>query len=425
MIVSHSSLPSEEGSAKLPSDFLWGVSYAGHQVDGGDESSDTTFLENVTPSVFGTKSGRATDSWNRWEEDLDLARQMGLNAFRFSTEWARIEPEQGQVETSALDHYGRFIDGCLERGLSPVATLSHFTAPHWFAKKGGWLNPDAAQLFADECERVITRIGDRLSLAVTLNEPNLYMLLAWMDLPDEVAQIQRLTLEAAQKAAGVECYRVGNVVLEEDYEAMQRGFASAHTAAREVVRSLAPSLPVGLSLSVTDDIGLGDHGEQLVAQKRHECYEVWKEVVAGDDFIGVQNYEQLLYGDDGIVHSRPEQTKNESGTAVRPESLARSVEYVHAMTGLPIVVTEHGVGTHDDTVREQFLVDSLDCLEDSRDAGTPIYGYFHWTLMDNFEWVSGFDTSMGLYSVDRDTMRRSPKPSAGTYAQLVAVARTR
>lgn len=124
-------------TAAMPEHFLWGASTAGHQVDGGDETSDTTFLEGVRPTVFKEPAGRACMSWQRWADDLDLVKGMGLNAYRFSVEWCRIEPEEGRVDRSALDHYDRMVDGCLERGLSPVVTLSHFTTPGWFAAKAG------------------------------------------------------------------------------------------------------------------------------------------------------------------------------------------------------------------------------------------------------------------------------------------------
>jgi beta-glucosidase len=403
----------------MKKNFLWGAAYAGHQVDGGDVHSDTTFLENVNPTIFSEKSGEACRSWSEWKKDLDIAKTLGLNALRFSVEWSRIEPEPGVIDESALDRYDRFVDGCLERGLSPAATLSHFTAPHWFAKRGGWLNPDSSQLFADECERVLARIGDRLGLVVTLNEPNLYMLLSWMGLPDFIADIERATLDAAAKESGAERYRVGNVVLAEDRDALREGFIQAHKAAREVVKSIAPQVPVGLSLSVTDDIGIGARGNELVQKKRQECYEVWKSVVADDDFVGVQNYEQLIYGERGLERPVDGERTNQSGSLIRPESLANSTQYIYELTGRPIVVTEHGIGAEDDATRAEFIPQSLERLRVLKSAGVPVQGYFHWSLLDNFEWISGYKPKMGLCSVDRTTFMRTLKPSASVYAQYV------
>ena len=150
-------------SRPFPTDFLWGVATAGHQNEGNNTTSDTWFLENVSPTIFAERSGRACNTWELWPVDLDLAAGMGLNAFRFSTEWARIEPARGDFDAVALDHYEAVVDGCLERGLAPAVTFSHFTSPHWFAAGGAWLDADAPELFARFCDRVMARVGRKSS----------------------------------------------------------------------------------------------------------------------------------------------------------------------------------------------------------------------------------------------------------------------
>lgn len=408
-------------TAAMPEHFLWGASTAGHQVDGGDEASDTTFLEGVRPTVFKEPAGRACMSWQRWADDLDLVKGMGLNAYRFSVEWCRIEPEEGRVDRSALDHYDRMVDGCLERGLSPVVTLSHFTTPGWFAAKAGWFNPDAPSLFADECTRVIEALGDRLAMAVTFNEPDLPRILTY-SLPKEVTDLQRACLHAAGTKAGVERYRSGNVFLPEEVGQLEASFMTAHRAAVQAVRAARPGLPVGLSLAVIDESFVTPSGRRMALAKRRVCYEPWVAATRGDDFIGVQNYEREVFGDRGPIPPAPGQEVNEAGSPVCPASLASSVVYVHQLTGLPIVVTEHGISTRDDTLRSRFLRRSLAPLTDLVRDGMPLLGYFHWSLLDNFEWVSGYDVHMGLCSVDRTggTYDRTPKGSAKVYRDLVA-----
>ena len=127
----------------FPEGFLWGAATAGHQVEGGNDNSDTWLAENVVPTVFHEPSGAACDAYARWAEDVDLAADLGLNAYRFSVEWARVEPEEGLFDDDELDHYEAIIDRCIERGLAPLVTYNHFTAPSWFAAKGSWLAPDA------------------------------------------------------------------------------------------------------------------------------------------------------------------------------------------------------------------------------------------------------------------------------------------
>jgi len=403
----------------FPPGFLWGTATAGHQIEGGDHRADTTFLEHVSPSVFREPAGEACRGWELWQTDLDLLAGMGLNAYRFSVEWSRIEPEPGTIDEDALAHYEAVVDGCHSRGLAPVVTFSHFTAPHWFAMRGGWLDPDAAARFADYCSVVARRLGDRMSHAVTLNEPNLPVVLALGGLPPAIRDLERLTLEAAAKKAGVPRYRVGNVVLPEEFDAMRDGLLAAHRAARAAIKAERSELPVGFSLAVIDEVA-EPGGEALRDQKRAAAYDFWLRAAAEDDFIGVQNYERLVYGPEGKLPPPPGAVISDMGSAVAPECLGGAVRYAPAMSGVPVFVTEHGCMTHDDTVRAAFIEPSLTGLQEAMADGVPVLGYCHWTLMDNFEWIFGYEGKLGLHSVDRSTFERVPKPSAGEFARAVA-----
>jgi beta-glucosidase len=218
----------------LPETFLWGVATSGHQTEGDNSASDTWFLERTTPSLFREPSGPACRSHRLWETDLDLAAGLGLNAFRFSVEWARVEPERAVVSAEALDHYERVVDGCLERGLAPLVTFSHFTAPHWFAAAGSWTAADAPALFAEQCDRVMARFGDRIAYGVTLNEPNLEQLLqAGAKLPAEAEHLKAQMLAAAARAAGSDTYTSANVIPGDRLEEFQAAFTLAHRAARD------------------------------------------------------------------------------------------------------------------------------------------------------------------------------------------------
>lgn len=406
----------------FPSDFLWGVATAGHQNEGDNVDSDTWFLENVTPSVFQDLSGKATNGWELWESDLDLVAAMGLNAYRFSVEWARIEPAEGEFSDAALAHYEAVVDGCRARGLAPIVTFNHFTSPHWFAARGAWLDPEAPELFARYCGVVMDRFGDRIELAVTFNEPDLPQMLTWAHLPEFVAQLERATLEAASRAAGVERYRAGNVMAREDFAGMRSGMTAGHRAGKAAIKSRRADLPVGLSLAMVDDVA-APGGEATRDRKRADVYDHWLELARDDDFVGVQNYERIVYGPEGQVPPEPGADLNGMGTPVDPDSLRGAVEYAYSVAGVPVLVSEHGVSTEDDEVRAGFIEPSLAGLRQAMDAGVPVLGYCHWTLMDNFEWIFGYGPKLGLHSVDRQTFERTPKPSAGVYATLVREAR--
>jgi beta-glucosidase len=402
----------------FPPGFLWGVATAGHQVEGDNTNSDTWFAENVTPTVFREPSGKACDSYRRWREDVGLAAALGLTAYRFSVEWARVEPSEGGFDDEALAHYEAIVDECHARGLAPVVTYNHFTAPHWFAMRGGWLDPGAPALFARYAARVTERFGDRIAYAVTLNEPDLPRLLGWMELPPVVAELDRATLEAAGKAAGVERYRLGNVTIPEELDALEDGYAAGHVAARAAIKAVRPDLPVGFSLAVMDDVVVGDDAT-VRDRKRAECYARWLELARGDDYLGLQNYERIPYDGDGMVEPPADAVRNQMGSVVEPGSLAGAVRYAYEATGVPILVTEHGMATDDDTRRAAFLEPALAGLAGVVADGVPVLGYLHWTLLDNFEWVFGYTVRLGLHEVDRETFDRTPKPSAEVYAALV------
>ena len=404
----------------FPPDFLWGVATAGHQNEGDNTASDTWFAENVTPSVFKEPSGKACNGYELWRDGVDLVANMGLTAYRFSVEWARTEPAEGKVSEEALDHYEAIVDRCLQRGLAPVVTMNHFTSPHWFAMAGGWLNPDAPAQFARYCDRVMARFGERIAMAVTMNEPNLARLLTWIDLPDFVRDLERATLAAAGRSAGVPRYRLFNVMLPEEMDALADGMTAGHAAAKAAIKARRPELPVGLSIAVIDDVVVGDDAS-VRDRKRAEVYERWLRLAREDDFVGVQNYERIYYDGKGPVPVADGDARNQMGSGVEPLSLAGAVRYAYQVARVPVLVTEHGMATGDDTVRAGFIEPSLRGLLDVIEDGVPVLGYLHWTLMDNFEWIFGYDFQYGLHEVDRVTYERRPKPSAEVYA---AVARS-
>ncbi len=407
---------------RVPSGFLWGVATAGHQVEGDNVTSDTWYAEHVTPTVFREPSGPACRGYDLWREDLDLVAAMGLSAYRFSVEWARVEPVEGGLDAAALDHYEAIVDRCLELGLAPVVTFSHFTAPHWFAARGGWLDAAAPEAFGRYCDAVMDRFGDRIALAVTMNEPNIGRLLTWMHLPDVVRDLERATLVAAGEAAGVPRYRLANVVLPEELDALAAGMRAGHLAGKGAIKARRPTLPVGLSIAVMDDVVVGDD-PSVRDRKRAEVYDPWLRLARDDDFVGVQNYERMAYDGAGAVPSPEGSPRNQMGSAIEPLSLAGAVRYAYEVSGVPILVSEHGLATDDDALRAAFIEPSLRGLFAVMADGVPVLGYCHWTLLDNFEWIFGYAFHYGLHEVDRETFARRPKRSASEYARLVAAAR--
>jgi beta-glucosidase len=207
-------------------------------------------------------------------------------------------------------------------------------------------------------------------------------------------------------------------MMREDFAGMRAGMTAGHRAAKAAIKARRPELPVGLSLAIVDDVA-APGGEHLRDRKRTEVYEHWLELARDDDFIGVQNYERIVYGPDGAIPAAEGAAVNGMGTGVEPDSLRGAVEYVYSVSRVPVLVSEHGIGTEDDSLRAGFLEPSLTGLLEAIASGVPVLGYCHWTLMDNFEWIFGYGAQLGLHEVDRETFERTPKPSAGVYAAIV------
>jgi beta-glucosidase len=408
----------------FPPGFRWGTASSGHQTEGGSTASDTWYLEHVTPTVFAEPSGQACRSYQLWREDIDLVAGLGLDTYRFSVEWARVEPVPGQFSAEALAHYRAITDHCVARGITPVVTYNHFTSPHWFAMRGGWLDAGAAGAFARYCGAVTEALGDGPGFAVTLNEPNLPRLLTWLDIPAPVRELERATLLAASQQAGVPRYRAANIVLREELGAMADGMAAGHRAAKAAIKERRPDLPVGLSVAIADDQVVGD-GAAVRDRKRAEVYQRWLALASEDDFVGVQNYERAQYGPDGALPPPAGAGRSQMGSEIYPLSLAGAVRYAHEVAGVPVFVTEHGLAHRDDARRAAFLEPALAGLAGVIGDGVPVLGYLHWTLLDNFEWIFGYDFRFGLHEVDRQTFARTAKPSAARYAALVRASKAR
>lgn len=401
---------------KFPKGFLWGAATAGHQVEGNNVNADTWLLENLKPTLYMERSGDALNSFELWPLDLDLVKQIGLNTYRFSLEWSRIEPDQGQFSLAMLDHYKRMIGGCRARALVPVVTFNHFTTPAWFARVGGWTNPQAVSLFVRFCERAAQHLAADIGYATTLNEPNLMQVQIATTSPQRAAQKRQMLADAA-KAAGVPKYVVGNAADPEDLATIMQNQIAAHKAARTAIKAVRPDLPIGVSLAIIDEQA-APSGEHSRDKARAELYDGWLDAARGDDFIGVQNYERHVWGPQGKLPVPLSAEKNMFGGEVFPGSLAGAVRYAHQRSGVPVIVTEHGIATDKDPIRARMIPAALAELKKVMDEGVPVLGYIHWSLLDNFEWSVGYWPKFGLASVDRKSFQRSLKPSARVLGRI-------
>jgi beta-glucosidase len=401
-----------------PPGFLWGVATAAHQIEGNNVGSDYWLLEHLQPTTFVEPSGDACDSWNRWPEDVALVAGLGCNAYRFSVEWARIEPEPGRFSLAALDHYRRLCAALREAGIAPVATLHHFTSPRWLAARGGWEDAATPSAFARYAERTVRALGDLLGAVCTINEPNAQVN-SFILRGDRPFDGEPAVIDAACKALGSDrfgAYFMGNSFRVRDI------CIQAHQLAVQAVGSAAPGLPCGMTLAL-QALECGEGGEALYRKLFDNARAPFYEATRGDRFLGVQAYNRLRTGPAGYEKPGPDAELDRWGHDCSIDVLEAAIREAHRHCGAPVYVTEHGINSDDDAQRQRHLAGSLPGVQRCLADGIAVLGYTYWSLLDNFEWRSGYAQKFGLYAVDRHSFQRTAKPSAAMFAAAVRNAR--
>jgi beta-glucosidase len=397
-----------------PADFLWGTAISGHQSEGNNTNSDAWLMENMTPSMFRERSGDACDSYHRYEEDFALARRLGFNAYRLGVEWSRIEPSEGQFSNAELDHYARMLESCRAHGLRPVVTFNHFTVPLWFAMRGGFEAADAPELFARYCGRAAAHLGALMHLATTFNEANIQLLVNLF--PQFAAGLPRAREAIAAAGRALNAPRFSRLAYA-DPAVVTPIMQEAHRRGYDAIKAARPALPVGLTLTTQDIQSVGDPA--LVGDYRRRLYGDWVAVARSHaDFFGVQTYTRFRVGPEGFVPPPPGAELTLAGYEYYPQALANTIRWAHAEIGKPIYVTESGIATRDDARRIAFIDQALDGVRACLDEGIPVHSYLYWSLLDNFEWTSGYGVPFGLTAVDRRTFARAPRPSAWHFGAI-------
>lgn len=410
------------GAAAAKPGFLWGTAGAAYQIEGGNVASDVWTLEHLKPTLFAEPSGDADDVYNRIDEDLALAASLGFNAHRLSIEWARIEPEPGQISNAALAYYRRVLETCRRRGLSPVVTFNHYTVPRWFAAAGGFDTAEGIAPFVRYCELVTRHMGDQIAVAATFNEPNVNALLSWTPLLQKMAPVIGGMRKAVQTATGAP--RWSSPMLG-DFRVQQPIMIEAHARAYDAIKAASGGrFPVGVTLSLNDDKPPGGRGGgdmTGVEAKRAQVLTPW--LAAPGDLVGIQNYTESTVGPTSDLPNAPGVEVTQMDYPFAPRALEAVIRLVASRTKRPIYVTENGVATEDDTRRIAFIREAVRGVQACLTDGIDVRGYLHWSLLDNWEWTSGYRPKFGLVAVDRTTFKRTPKPSAAYFGQIARTGR--
>jgi beta-glucosidase len=354
---------------------------------------------------------RAGDHYHRYSEDIALLAELGFNMYRFSIEWARIEPEEGEFSRASLEHYRHMLATCHEHGLTPMVSFHHFTSPRWLIAAGGWEDKGTPDRFARYCEHATRYLGDLIGTACTLNEPNISLLLAKCGIvPPPDPQRPAPWQLATASALGITPDRLVPFVFAASDQAVETILA-AHRQAVEAIKAGPGDFPVGLTLAL-QDIQAGEGGEELAAKMRRAINDVYLENLRGDDFVGVQTYSRMRFGPKAPLPPEEGVELTQMHYEFWPEALEATIRYAADVTGIPVIVTENGLATTDDTRRIEYIDRALqgvvNCLRD----GVDVRGYTYWSAFDNFEWMQGYRPTFGLIAVDRKTQARTVKPSA-------------
>jgi beta-glucosidase len=428
-------MPQLSDGARAPLPFLWGVATSSHQIEGGNENNDWREWEATPGKVRdGVISGSACMSWERWEEDLKLIRHLGLNAYRFSLEWSRIEPEEGRIDRKSLKRYRAMLEGCRDRGITPMLTLHHFTNPRWFASRGGWEERSNLPLFERYARLAGETFGDLVDHWITINEPEVLGFYGYDAgiFPPGVRDRSRALAVIANllEAHGLACHALkeaDRTDLDGDGIAALVG-AAKHWALLEP-RAWWSSFDrfaawaqhrvfnVAVARALTGGpIDLRIPGARSVRRA--------PEVLRGAaDFLGVNYYTRwrvALFRKE-FLSVRPGAPMSDLEWEIYPEGLERALRAC-AGFGLPLYVTENGIADQTDRYRPEFIRRSLSSLDRARAEGLDVRGYFHWSLMDNFEWADGYRGRFGLYATDFSNLQcpRVERSSALVYATEVA-----
>lgn len=421
---------------KLPENFLIGVATAAHQVEGNNIHSDLWAMEHMKHTSFIEPSLDAVDHYNRYEKDIKLMADAGLNAYRFSIEWARIEPEEGHFDSEAVDHYKAVIACCKKYGIEPFVTLHHFSSPKWLISKGGWEASTTPEDFAHYVRFIIGELGSELHYICTINEANMGIQVAaiaerykrQMMAQMQAAQsggnsadgsvqvgINLQKMMEGQKAAAAENLEVFGVEKVENFTSMRTRegdllILKAHELAKKEIKALYPDIKVGLTLSL-HDIQPQEDGMERAKKEWDEEFMHYLPYIKDDDFLGVQNYTRSLIGADGQLPNPDGAELTQMNYEFYPEALEHVLRKVAKDFHGDLYVTENGIATADDTRRVAFIDTALKGIVSCINDGLPVKSYFHWSLLDNFEWQKGYSMTFGLIAVDRSTQTRHPKES--------------
>jgi beta-glucosidase len=411
---------------KFTTDFMMGAATAAHQVEGNNVNSDFWTMEHVPGTMYKEPSLDAVDHYNRYKEDIQLLVDAGLNTYRFSIEWARIEPAKGEFDHREINHYRQVLEFCHKKNVTPILTLHHFSSPKWLISEGGWESETTIEYFGKYSRYVVSELGDLIPYICTINEANMGKQIAkiikrmssaninnsvdvQVGLNVDMNSKMEIYFRALGEAFGIDPRDVQSF-LSPRTENGELIIMKCHEKARTVIKEVNPAIKVGITFSLYDHQSLPG-GELFVEKEQHEDFLTYLPFLHEDDFLGVQNYSRKIHGPNGVVKPDESTRLTKMGYEFYPEALGNVLRFVAKHWDKPIIVTENGISTDNDGERVEFIERALTGVQQCLQEGINVIGYTYWSLLDNFEWQLGYAQTFGLIAVDRSTQTRYPKES--------------
>jgi beta-glucosidase len=412
----------------FPKGFLWGTATAAHQVEGNNTNNNWWKWEQE-----GHTNGSAViaaDWWGgRWREDFDRAAETGQNAHRLSVEWSRIQPTPDTWDEEALEKYRTMLRGLKERGLTPMVTLHHFTDPIWVSEKGGWETEDIVPLFEKFVRKTVDALKEYCTLWCTINEPTGYALNGYVagsidSFPPGKNNLKLAMQVQANLIRGhAVAYRAIHLLQPESRVGFAHHYRSVapHHAWSPLDKFVANNFFKGINLGFASALAEGVMRSPIGSVRIPEAK-------GTQDYFGFNYYTREYVTFDlrkpgtlfGRNFFRKDAELSDGGfLALEPEGMYEGLKWVtHMFPNLPIIVSEHGVNSADDSLRPRFLALHIHQMWRAVNFNWPIKGYFHWSLVDNFEWSFGWQHRFGLWGLDLDTQKRIRRPSVDFYAEI-------
>lgn len=415
---------------KFPDSFKWGSATSAHQIEGDNHNDWSEWerspmrleqlkKEGKDPSNF--ISGKTCDSYNRYEEDFDIVKQLNQNIHRFSIEWSRIEPEEGRFNEKEMQHYIDVVKALKKRGIEPMITLWHFTNPIWFAKKGGWLNPKSPELFVKFIKVVVSALKDQVGLWITFNEATTvysgfsYLNSLWPPQHKNILEWRRVNKNFIK--AHIMAYNE----IKKIYNHSPINLNNKNSS--DII--LSPPNPASKVMSHNVEVGLVEHtgyfdvnlflkvlGIEKILNYFYNNY-CFRKAFPYYDFIGLNYYTARK-----ILKKRKSETiETDMGWDYFPQGMYNRLSDLKKFKK-PIFITENGWPFKDDDFQLRVIRDNLFWINKAISGGADVKGYLYWSLLDNFEWHLGYSKRFGLVEVDFKTFERRIRPSALEYAKI-------